>query len=100
MFSHEFYSACLRALLALFHRVIDAPTRLQSGKIPIEHAMHVEIDFASLAAIEKTMVREEPGHGSDGLRFMQLRLATQASHLILQLTPGPAEGVGEGEIEL
>jgi hypothetical protein len=96
------HGACLRPLLTHFFGKGDARTYGKAGKTPIEHAVLVKINLATVGTFEETEFSGQiDSHDlPDGLGFMLLHLPLHCSCVVLQAPTCPLKSIIEGEGEI
>jgi hypothetical protein len=100
MFSQQPHRACLGSFLAYFLCKGDLSSHFEAVEPPVQHAVAVKIDLASITRFNESEVTYliEAHDRSCGPGFVELHLVLQAANLVLKLPARPFEGIIKGEV--
>jgi len=94
--------ARLGAFISLFFGEADRSSGYEVIKVPIEHAMAMEIDLAIVLRYEKTVTfcRKDAGNSSHRRQLVSLHVAPQFTKMVLDAPPRRVECVSNSNRQI
>jgi len=94
--------ARLGAFISLFFGEADRSSGYEVIKVPIEHAMAMEIDLAVVRRLDEAVAlfRENAGNAGNRRQFVYLDVAPELAKMILEAAPGRIECISDRDRQI